>query len=43
MDQKGVRSLDGESGRNKSPEAGFSGLCARNLAPDLFGWNRSAG
>lgn len=30
VEWKGVRSLDGEGDRNKSPEAGFSRLCARN-------------
>lgn len=36
MAQKGIR-MDGENGKNKSQEAAFSRVCARNLAHDLFG------
>ena len=38
---KRLRALGGGNGRNESPEAGCSRLCATNLAPDLFGWCRS--
>lgn len=42
VEQTGQRALDGEKSRNKSPEAGFSRSCARNLPLDLLGWGRGA-